>query len=88
VQHEISAADVLHHKVYPRFRLETTVKPKQERMALFCGGQKNAFLRSRAFNFIVIDDEFLFQDLHGEQLTRDLLLGEHDLSEVTFAQDR
>lgn len=38
------------------------------------------------FDFVIIDDEFLLQDLDSVELIRLLLLGEHDLPEIPFAQ--
>lgn len=45
-----------------------------------------ALFRHIPFNFIVLDDELLLQNLDSPQLLRLLLLGEHDLSEITLTQ--
>lgn len=55
-------------------------------MSLLVRNKKHAFLRSRAFYFVVLDDEFLFQDFNGIELFRALCFSQHDLSEVTLSK--
>ncbi len=44
MKHEIAAGHVFHHKVDPRFGLETRVEAEKEGMALLSGGEEDSFL--------------------------------------------
>ena len=55
-------------------------------MALFVGDEEDALFRSRAFDFVILDDELLLQHFDGVELFRRLRLRQHDLSEITFTK--
>lgn len=45
-------------------------------------------MSSSPLNLVILNDETLLQHLDSIQITRRLLLGQHDLSEVSFTQHR
>ena len=50
-------------------------------------GQEHSLLGPRAIDFVILDDELLFQHLDRIQSTGALLLSKHDLAEIAFAQN-
>lgn len=84
VQHQVSPTNVLHDKIYPSLRLEACVQVQKERMPFFVGYQEDPLLRFRAFNFIVLDDEFFLENFDGIQLLGCLRLREHDFTKITL----
>jgi len=48
VQHQITSAHILHHKVNTRLSLETRMKTKEERMPFSSSSEKDTFFRPRA----------------------------------------
>ena len=87
VQHQITTTDILHDKVYSCLSLETCVEIQQEWMPLLVGDKEDSLFRSRAFDFVVLDDEFLLEHLDGVKLLGCLGFCKHDLSEVALTQD-
>ena len=65
MQHQISTADILHDKVDACFGLKTSVEIQQEWMSRFISDDEDIPLGFGALDFIVLDDELLFQDLNS-----------------------
>ena len=87
MQHKITTADILHHKVDSSFRLEACMEVGQERMTFPVSNQEDTLLGTNAFHLIVFNNEFLLEDLDCIKLSRSLRLGKHDLAEVTLTQN-
>ena len=49
--------------------------------------EEDPLLRPHALNFVVLDDKFLLEDLDRIKPPGPLRLGQHDLAEVTLAQN-
>lgn len=88
MQHQIASTNVLHDEVNAGLGLETGVKVCQEGMSFPVGNQEDALLGPNTFNFVVLNDKLLLQDLDSKQPSRTLRLCKHDLSKVTLAQHR
>lgn len=65
MQHEVASADIFHHEIHPCLGLEAGMKVQEEWMPLFISNQKHPLFRFGAFNFVVLDDEFLFEHFDG-----------------------
>jgi hypothetical protein len=63
MKHEIAATDVLHDKIYSRFRLETGMEVGQEWVPLPVRDEEHPLLGSYALHFVVLDDELFLQNL-------------------------
>jgi hypothetical protein len=87
VEHEISTTNVLHDKIYSSLCLKTGVKIKQERMAFLVGNEENSLFRPYTFDFIIFDDEFLFENLDCIELLCRFGLSEHDLTKIAFSKN-
>lgn len=57
-------------------------------MPLLRGGQEHPLFGSRAFHLIVVDNEFLLQNLDGIQAVCLLLFRQHYFTEVSFSEYR
>jgi hypothetical protein len=56
-------------------------------MTLLISNQEYSFLRSRAFDLIIFNDELFLQDFNGIQLLGCFGLCKHDFAKITFAKD-
>jgi hypothetical protein len=87
VQHKITTTNVLHDEVDASFCLETSMQVKEEGMAGLVCYQEDTLLGLHAFNFVVLDNKFFFQDLDSIQLLSCFGLSKHNLTEVTLSKD-
>ena len=87
MQHQITTTDVLHDEVDTGFGLETGVQVEKEGMTFLVCNQEHTLFGLGALYFIILDDEFLLQNLDGIQLAGALGFSQHDLSEVTLSEN-
>lgn len=59
---------------------------EQEGMSLLVGDQKHPLLGFGRLHFVVLDNEFLLQDLDRIQLLGALRLGKHDFTKVALSE--
>lgn len=86
VQHQITAANVLHHKVHTGLSLEACMQVGQEWVSASVGNQEYTLLRAYTFDFVVLDNELLLEHLDSVELSRSLCFSKHDLAEVTLTE--
>lgn len=56
-------------------------------MAFFVGDKEDALFRTDAFDFVIFDDKFLFEDFDSVELFGGLSFGKHDFAEIAFTEN-
>jgi hypothetical protein len=83
--HQIPTGNILHYKIDSGLCLKASVQVDEEReFALVCN-KEDAFFGLDGFDFIVFENEFLFQDFDGVERFGGYFFGEHHLYYTPFS---